>query len=243
MYEIEWKGSPNYYSGWGKWKPMVIVNHISAGTMGSMDNHFANPKSKASAHFGVSREGKIHQYVRMTDRAWTQGLRQHEIKYATAPIVKQLNTDPNNYCISIEHEGYAGNGLDGSLTNEQFFASVWLHKYIQTKVQDILGVKIPFTPQHVIGHFQIDPIDKTFCPGVNFPWARLYNLLYKADRMTMNEFEEWLSYTKEKATLERAVAVRNRIEDLYSKINSKFHDDAVYKLNQIADDMEEKAIL
>ena len=243
MYEIEWKGSPNFYQGFGTWKPLVIVNHITAGTLNSVFHHFQNPQAKASSHFVVGRNGEIHQYVKLTDRAWTQGLRSHEIKYATAPIVKQMNTDPNNYCISIEHEGYDGNGLDGSLTNEQFFASVWLHKYIQTQVQVLHGIKISFTPNYVIGHCQIDPINKPFCPGVNFPWARLYNLLYKADRMTMAEFEEWLTYTREKATLERAVSVRNRIEDLYSKINSQYHDDAVYKLNQIADDMEKEGIL
>lgn len=243
MYEIKWIGSPNFYSGWGRWKPTVIVNHISAGTMGSMDNWFRNPQARASSHFGISREGEIHQYVSLDNRAWTQGLRSHEIKYATAPIVRQINVDPNYYSVSIEHEGYKDNGIDGNLTEEQFFASLWLHKYIQVKSQEMFGAKIPFTPQHVIGHFQIDPIDKPFCPGVNFPWARLYNLLYKADRMTMTEFEEWLTYTKEKATLERAVAGRNRMEDLYEKLSGKYRDDAIYKLNRVVDFMEDEGIL
>lgn len=243
MYEIEWKGSPNFYSGFGRHKPRVIVSHISQGTMSSMGYHFNNPSSQASSHYGVGRDGAIHQYVPLKDRAWTQGLLKHEIQYATAPIVRQLNTDPNNYSISIEHEGYAGNGLDGSLTNDQFFASVWLHKFIQTQVQELHGVTIPFTPQFILGHFQIDPIEKPFCPGVNFPWARLYSLLYKADRMPLAEFEEWLTYTKEKATLERAVAVRNRMEDLYKKLNSEYHHDAIYKLNQAYDELERLHIL
>ena len=44
-------------------RPLIIVNHISVGRMGSMFNTFNNKANRASSHFGVGRDGSIVQYV------------------------------------------------------------------------------------------------------------------------------------------------------------------------------------
>lgn len=156
--------------------PIAIVNHISGGSMGSMDNWFRSPTNEvSSAHFGISKKGEIHQYVKIEDCAWAQGIRIPEgLEFATAKIVKDMKINPNRYCVSIEHEG-----LDGSLTEAQFAASVWLHRYIQKYIKDKFGKTIALDPYNVIGHFQIDPRRKPNCPNKLFPWQRLYEELKK----------------------------------------------------------------
>lgn len=190
MPEIAWKGNQhtNSSSRLGH-TPICIVNHISAGSMGSMDNWFTSPTNQvSSAHFGVAKDGRIHQYVNIELMAWANGLRMDNLRAATAPIVFDKKVNPNLYSVSIEHEG-----MDGDLTEEQFQASVWLHRYIRDYVKEHWGYEIPFDSYHVIGHFQIDKINKPNCPGPKFPWGRLYETLKTEedeDNMPM-KLEEW----------------------------------------------------
>jgi len=217
-----------------KYAPTVIVDHISAGTMGSMYNWFTSPNNTtASSHFGVGRDGSIHQYVRLEHAAWTQGLTTEAIPKAIAAIVKRMGVNPNLYCVGIEHEGYVEGhmnadgkvevvnyGLDGDLTEAQFWSSCWLHKYIQEEVQRIWGNRIVFTPEVVLGHFQIDPIRKPFCPGSRFPWSRLYSVLAKAENMMLEEFEEYIEYQKNgSADYAKAYAAVERARDLGNKLS------------------------
>ncbi|WP_438431987.1 N-acetylmuramoyl-L-alanine amidase [Gorillibacterium sp. sgz500922] len=154
--------------------PFVIVDHISAGTMASMDAWFTSPGNEvSSAHFGVSKTGEIHQYVTLDRMAWANGLTVDVMAKATAPIFRQLApVNPNKYSVSIEHEG-----SDGELTEAQFAASVWLHRFIAAEVKRLYGQALPLDERHVIGHFQVDPVRKPFCPGPKFPWTRLYQAL------------------------------------------------------------------
>ncbi|MBD2863135.1 N-acetylmuramoyl-L-alanine amidase [Paenibacillus oceani] len=88
--------------------------------------------------------------------------------------------NPNKYSISIEHEG-----TDGNLTEEQYQATLWLHRYIRDYVKDKWGYEIGLTTYDVIGHFQVSPY-KPLCPGKYFPWERLYNDLQKGDETMLN---------------------------------------------------------
>ncbi|MDF2652500.1 MAG: hypothetical protein K0Q73_8305 [Paenibacillus sp.] len=190
--EIIWKGNKHTNSNdRGDWVPFVIVNHISAGTMGSMDNWFQSPNNKvSSAHFGVARDGRIHQYVKMERMAWANGLNiANNLRRASAPVVYDLKVNPNLYSVSIEHEGY-----DGELTKEQYQASLWLHRYIQQYIFEHWGKQFPLDEYHVIGHFQIDKVNKPNCPGPKFPWVRLYEDLKQQqeedDEMLKEQVEE-----------------------------------------------------
>ncbi|WP_025698477.1 N-acetylmuramoyl-L-alanine amidase, partial [Paenibacillus forsythiae] len=167
----------NYSSRDGR-VPIAIVDHISGGTMGSMDNWFSSPNNKvSSAHYGVSRSGEIHQYVDIQKMAWANGITAAAIPKATAAIVKEMApTNPNKYTVSIEHEG-----TDGELTEAQFQATVWLHKHIASEINRIYGREIVLDSKRVIGHFQVDPVRKPNCPGPNFPWGRLYSALQKKE--------------------------------------------------------------
>ncbi|GIP35523.1 N-acetylmuramoyl-L-alanine amidase [Paenibacillus sp. J2TS4] len=175
MRQITWKGNNHTNSSSrGTQVPFVIVNHISAGSMGSMDSWFTSPNNRtSSAHFGVAKDGRIHQYVDIRRMAWANGIGAADIARSNTPVIRDNpGINPNLYSVSIEHEG-----MDGDLTEEQFQASVWLHRYIQQQVQEIWGRNFELNPYHVIGHFQVNPKGKPHCPGLKFPWNRLYKAL------------------------------------------------------------------
>ncbi|WP_227872450.1 N-acetylmuramoyl-L-alanine amidase [Paenibacillus albus] len=221
---MKWLGDkvPNYSSrtrNGRAYVPIVIVNHISAGTLSSMDAWFRNPAAQSSSHFGIGRDGVIHQYVRLENAAWTQGILPEAFSRATAPIIQLMGVNPNLYCISIEHEGYANAGADGSLTEEQFWFLCWLHKYIQSEVERIWKQHIRFGPDTVLGHYQIDPVRKPFCPGPAFPWARLYSELAIAEGMDLEHYEERVHYQLGEASrFAAAFAIVERVCDLGNKL-------------------------
>lgn len=72
-YMIIWKGSPNFIRGRGGYRPEAVVIHIMAGTLVGTDAHFANPASQVSAHYGIGKQGQIHQYVKEEDTAFHVG--------------------------------------------------------------------------------------------------------------------------------------------------------------------------
>lgn len=78
----------NYSQGRQGLQPSKLVIHVSQGSMGSMDRHFADPKALVSAHFGISKAGEVHQYVSTADTAWHAG-----------------DWQVNLRSIGIEHEG------------------------------------------------------------------------------------------------------------------------------------------
>lgn len=247
MYEIKQVKSRNKGPR-GTSLPRAIVNHITAGSLSSVDNWFTSKNNdRASAHFCVGRKGEIHQYVPIEERAWHAGLAKGAGKFATAELVQWYpNVNPNAYTVGIEHEGYEDNGLDGTLTEEQFWASVWLHKYIQLYVIEKFGNTIEFDKKHVIGHFQVDPRRKPNCPGPNFPWERLYNELAIINKMSMKDAENRI---KHKVNGENMIEVANtllfRINDLRNKVqqNGPVRNAAAGKLKKIADLLDEHQLL
>lgn len=192
-YAIEWRGGPFTNSSsrtdtaGTAHVPCLIVDHISAGSFASLDSWFTSPNNKtSSAHFGVSRDGRIHQYVDIRRMAWANGINAADIARSnTAAVRDRPGINPNLYSVSIEHEGYnvvdadgrivEKRGLDGDLTEAQLAATVWLHRFIRDEIVRIYGTDawFPLDEYHVIGHGQVSPY-KQACPGANFPWERLY---------------------------------------------------------------------
>jgi N-acetylmuramoyl-L-alanine amidase len=160
MPEIKWVGSPNYSPGRGGHKIAVIVNHIMCGTMDGTDSWFKNRASQVSAHYGIARDGTIHQYVRDEDTAWHAGI----VKNPTWPLYSQYAGHINQVSIGIEHEGWPGEPL----TEVQYQSTLWLHRYLHDK-HGILLDRL-----HIIGHDQLDTVTRRDCPGPKFPWSRLF---------------------------------------------------------------------
>lgn len=140
----------NHAKGRRGHKPLAIVVHIIEGTLSSADNHFRNPKSEVSAHYGVSRGGDVVQWVDDADTAYCNGI----VVRPTAQLVRERpGVNPNLWTLSIEHEGYA----TSEPTREMYAASGALIRELA------LRHGIPLDRRHVLRHQEIRA-DKT-CPG------------------------------------------------------------------------------
>lgn len=163
--------SPNFSSPKGyKW--IAIVDHIMSGTLAGTDSWFANPESKASSHFGVGKNGEIHQYVSLNNPAWANGAVNNSDWPLLIPKIDDSGyVNPNYYTVSIEHEGESGDVMP----EEQYQATLDLHQWLI----GLLG--IPVDCDHIIGHYRIDSVNKSNCPGSGFPWDRLFKDLEGED--------------------------------------------------------------
>lgn len=145
------KKSPNFWSGRKGYRPEAVVIHIMDGTLVGTDSWFANTTSQVSAHYGIGKNGEVHQYVQESDAAWHAGR-------VDAPVWKLIkpNINPNLYTIGIEHEGKP----DDVWTDPMKQSSATLIREICQRWQ------IPIDRDHVIGHFEIFS-KKPNCPATN----------------------------------------------------------------------------
>ncbi|MFA5030192.1 MAG: peptidoglycan recognition family protein [Patescibacteria group bacterium] len=147
-----WKGSPNFWQGRKGCKPEAIVIHIMDGTLPGTDSWFNNLASQVSAHYGIGKNGEVHQYVKEEDTGWHAG----RIDNPSWPLIKASSVNPNLYTIGIEHEGKA----EDIWTDAMKQASAAL-------IAEICGRwQIPIDRNHIIGHYQIFS-KKPNCPAVN----------------------------------------------------------------------------
>ncbi len=145
------KKSSNFWVGRKGYKPEAVVIHIMDGTLAGTDSWFANPASQVSAHYGIGRNGEVHQYVQENDSAWHAGR-------IDAPVWKFIrpNINPNLYTIGIEHEGKP--------------EDIWTASMKQSSADLIREIcerwQIPIDRYHVIGHYEIYS-KKPNCPATN----------------------------------------------------------------------------
>ncbi|MEI7554860.1 peptidoglycan recognition family protein [Candidatus Chlorohelix sp.] len=163
-FDIMFKVSPNCWQGRNGLTAIAIVDHIMQGTLDATTSWFMNPSAEASTHFGVGKDGRIIQYVRLENSAWGNGpvnKPDPNIEWLADAISKGIN--PNRLTVSIEHEGKTGEAF----TETMYQATFFLHKQI------IRQLNIPVDRHHIIGHYQIDSVNRPLCPGKGFPWDRL----------------------------------------------------------------------
>lgn len=170
--KITKKLSPNKYNGRNGWKPDMIVCHITEGSYAGAVSWLTNPASKASAHFVVAKDGRITQLVELTDGSWCNGTStdpNSKVYYGKSTLkkVKERKTNANYYTVSIEHEGIWSQGK-GKLTDAQLAATIELIKHIRAEVKRIYGIEIPIDREHIVGHYEVNPVTKPNCPGSNF---------------------------------------------------------------------------
>ena len=129
-------------------QPEAIVIHIMDGSFAAGESVFADPATQKSAHYGISKEGIVHQYVHESDTAFHAGI----VVEPTWDLLKP-GVNPNFYTVGIEHEGLA--------------ADVWTDAQLEASSSLVgeIGERwgILLDAEHVIRHHQIRAT-KT-CPG------------------------------------------------------------------------------
>ncbi len=165
--------SPNNGARFGH-KPDMICCHCTDAPIGSVVNWFMNPDSEVSAHFAVSKAGKIHSFVPLERAAWCNGTNttdpaaHNHYSRALSELVRQRRTNANFYTVSIEFEDWE----TGDLTEKQYQAGLWLMRFIAEKMKVLFGVDFSADREHIIGHYEVNPYSKASCPGKDFPFER-----------------------------------------------------------------------
>src|SRR5580704_3730160 len=156
--------SPNFTPGRKNYTPIAIVIHIMEGTLAGTNNWFSAPLSKVSAHYGIGKNGDIHQYMQESDTAWHAG-RVNPPSWSLlklAPGGAFIN--PNLYTLGIEHEG----SVDTDWPDQMYQSS-----------SSIIGLlssawNIPLDRNHIIGHHEI--YSPKACPGFKVDLNKLIAL-------------------------------------------------------------------
>lgn len=141
----------------GNYKPELVVIHIMDGSLAGTDSWFQKGSAAAgrpvSAHYGIGKNGEIHQYVDEKNAAWHAG----NVQKPSFKLYKQ-GVNPNAYTIGIEHEGMP-------LKDD-----VWPAAMKQSSAELLADIckrnNIPLDRDHVIGHYQVYA-GKPNCPALN----------------------------------------------------------------------------
>jgi N-acetylmuramoyl-L-alanine amidase len=156
--------SPNFVSGRKGHHPEAIVIHVMDGTLSGTDSWFRNPQSKVSAHYGIGKNGEVHQYVQETDTAWQAG----RVNAPNWSLIKTAGNgqyvNPNYYTIGIEHEGNS----QSDWTDAMYGADAELIAAMSKRWN------IPIDRSHIIGHREIFSL-KT-CPGSSVDLTKVIDL-------------------------------------------------------------------
>lgn len=165
--------SPNYMSRNG-WKPDMIVLHVCEGTFKGSVSWLCNPGSGTSSHYVTGKNGELEQIVDLDMASWCNGTStvkgdKYDYRRSTNRLVRERKTNANFYTISIENEGYSYKDGFGKLTEAQYQTVLKLCRELIAKYN------IPVDREHIVGHYEIAPVEKPNCPGPQFQWDRLMN--------------------------------------------------------------------
>lgn len=176
--DIRFKQAVCYNTGREGDKPRAWCLHIMAGTFEGTEAWFQNPNSKASSTYSIAKDGRILQNVKDQDFAWANGiswLAGHpmaitgqllDINRLGAFVKKNIGINPNRYTLSIEFEGYPGQGT----TEAQYQTAARL---ISLKNKEW---NIPNIRERYLRHADIDYINKGKC-GLDIDVDKLMNLV------------------------------------------------------------------
>lgn len=175
MKEIQ-KNSPNHYKGRFGWKSDILVCHQTGGTsVEAALNYYLNAAGQCSPNDVIDINGDIYHLVSYDDAAYCNGTQTTDpnkklyYKNATSKLVKSRKANANFFTYSVEFVHCA----KGDITEAQIQAVIWLLKNRIIPHAKSKGVDFKVDRDHIIGHCEIDPAGRSFCPGKNFPYDRI----------------------------------------------------------------------
>ena len=163
----------NCFPGRGGLSPRYVILHGTAGgtSAQAIAQYFASTQggsNPVSSHYIIGTDGTIVQAVSEADGAWANGYLSTGHDPWWDP---QIN--PNNITISIEHCKPSPDNSD-TLTQPQQDASFKLIYDICKRWN--IPMRLADANGGVTGHFSIDPVNRSHCPGA-YPWDQLWAFL------------------------------------------------------------------
>lgn len=194
--QAPWKyaseSGPTYYAG--QCKPTAIVVHVMQGYSGTAVEWAKAGHYGASWHFTVARDGRVWQHLALTDGGYHAGIG------ASAPNPtwtgwRGHGVNVNHYTIGIEHEGFSGDPYPKAQQEASAKLTAWLC--------ETLG--IPADRDHVVGHNEIDIVNRKLDPGPTWGWAQ-YLALVEANMGISEEQLKTILDARDKARADEEVA-------------------------------------
>ncbi len=158
----KWRPSPssNYSSGRSGNKVELLVVHTCAGAYsgcwGWLNTPYPQNPNKTSAHYVINESGS--EISALVDEVNTA----HHV----GKTWQGLST--NTRSVGLEHGGFSYSGSN-KWTEGQLAASAKLACDV-VKRQNIVRDR-----NHIIGHYQPDPVNRANDPGTSFPWTDYMN--------------------------------------------------------------------
>lgn len=168
--------SANRYPDRNGYHPEAIVLHIMAGSLAGCDSWFANPAAKAGSHFGIGKNGEIHQYHPLDTAPFANGI--IEAGYTARLISENGGANPNYWTLSIEHEGQSGDVVTAAQLDASTRLSAWLWA---TVIVPGGASGLALDRDHFLMHRDISPKSRPACPG----WSEVFIADYIARVRTL----------------------------------------------------------
>jgi|GEM_PF-791620 len=170
--------SNNFDVGRSGQKVIAVVLHIADGQLAGVFPTFNDPNAQKSAHFCIGKQGEVEQYVSINDTAYGNGLawkngqwfnpRGIQVNPSWQDIIAKVN--PNQYTISIEHEGKP----EDLWTQPMYDANNRVLQWIAGEIGIQSTGDFQYVVHHtLIGHNEINPVDRPNCPGPNVQWDKI----------------------------------------------------------------------
>ncbi len=146
-------GYPRGVSGRNGQDIIGICLHVTGANWTSNYHWMMNPAANASYNCVVREDGSTASLVPEQNAAYSHG----RINKPTWPLLKS-GVNPNLYTLSLARTGANQN----TWTDEQLVSTLdvlrtWAHQY-----------DIPLKRPYIFGHFEIDSVNRWYCPGRPF---------------------------------------------------------------------------
>lgn len=184
--------SPNHFDGRAGYDPSWIILHGTAGGSSALNiaNFFADPASQVSSNYVVGLAGEIICCVDESNASWANGPISgppgvggdgihHDSWWDTAA------PNPNYVTISIEHVKLHDDNSD-TLTPAQQASSFAL--VLDICKRNGIPMRAANASGGITGHFSMDPVNRSRCPGT-YPWAALWTYLGGNAVTTPNKYQ------------------------------------------------------
>lgn len=132
----------------------AVVLHTEVGSEASADAEFRNAGAQVSAHYGVSLEGGVDQFVNLANAAWANGVLENGNRW----VALFGPENPNDRTVSIETED-AGKPQDQPVTDAQYDA-------VKRLINEVIKPAWP-SITHLVAHRAISPLSRS-CPAARW---------------------------------------------------------------------------
>lgn len=188
--KIERKIETKNFMSRNGYKPEIFVLHLA-------DGFYPCLAQNTSYHYAIGKNGEIAEQVPIDKAAWTQGvLRSPTAKLIIDNYNKNRSYNPNWNCIGIECAGFYNDfysnkvlkekGCKGNLPDKQVDGIIEAIQYCNDLIQKQYGYKIPYDRDHIIGHYEINPVTRSSC-GKNFPYDYIIDKLNGKEPVKKND--------------------------------------------------------